>query len=162
MSASESPLPTSRTLSRNGSRSERVALRSSSRIAWACSKGCRPAFRWLLGSRQVMSPGVQLTHGLIALLRAFSAKTDGDGVLVSTNEKSNGGFHSLKVSKFDHSSTTSRVTRWREWVNKLRYGFGSAYPLLANQTSESLDPLKYWWGLTWNALLDFDNFNQEQ
>ena len=109
-----------------------------------------------------MSPGVQLTHGLIALLRAFSAKTDGDGVLVSTNEKSNGGFHSLKVSKFDHSSTTSRVTRWREWVNKLRYGFGSAYPLLANQTSESLDPLKYWWGLTWNALLDFDNFTQEQ
>ena len=38
----------------------------------------------------------------------------------------------------------------------------SAYPLLANQTSESLDPSKYWWGLTWNALLDFDNFNQEQ
>jgi len=25
-----------------------------------------------------------------------------------------------------------------------------------------LDPSKYWWGLTWNALLDFDNFNQEQ
>jgi hypothetical protein len=49
-------------------------------------------------------------------------------------------------------------------VVKLRYGFsfGSAYPLLANQTSESLDPSKYWWGLTWNALLDFDNFNQEQ
>ena len=23
----------------------------SSRITWACSKGCRPAFRWLLGSR---------------------------------------------------------------------------------------------------------------
>jgi hypothetical protein len=29
-----------------------------------------------------MIPGVQLTHGLIALLRAFSAKIDGDGVLV--------------------------------------------------------------------------------
>ncbi len=81
---------------------------------------------------------------------------------MSTNEKSNGGFHSLKVSKFDHSSTTPRVTRWREWVVKLRYAFGSAYPLLANQTSESLDPSKYWWGLTWNALLDFDNFTQEQ
>ena len=25
-----------------------------------------------------------------------------------------------------------------------------------------MDPSKYWWGLTWNALLDFDNFNQEQ
>jgi hypothetical protein len=25
-----------------------------------------------------------------------------------------------------------------------------------------LDPSKYWWGLTWNALLDFDNFTQEQ
>jgi hypothetical protein len=47
---------------------------------------------------------------------------------MSTNEKSNGGFHSLKVSKFDHSSTTPRVTRWREWVVKLRYAFGSAYP----------------------------------
>ena len=35
------------------------------------------AFRWLLGTRQVMIPGVQLTHGLIALLRAFSAKIDG-------------------------------------------------------------------------------------
>ena len=45
-------------------------------------QGCRPAFLWLLGSRQVMIPGVQLTHGLIALLRAFSAKIDGDGVLV--------------------------------------------------------------------------------
>ena len=45
---------------------------------------------------------------------------------------------------------------------KLRYAFGSAYPLLANQTSEVLDPLKYWCGLTWSPLLDFDNFNQEQ
>ncbi len=27
-------------------------------------------------------PHVQLTHGLIALLRSFSAKIDGDGVLV--------------------------------------------------------------------------------
>jgi len=25
-----------------------------------------------------------------------------------------------------------------------------------------LDPSKYWWGLTWNPLLDFDNFNPEQ
>ena len=45
---------------------------------------------------------------------------------------------------------------------KLRYAFGSAYPLLAGQTSEVLDPLKYAWGLTWSPLLDFDNFNQEQ
>ncbi len=81
---------------------------------------------------------------------------------MSTNEKSNGGFHSLKVSKFDHSSTTPRVQRWRGWVNKLRYAFGSGYPLLANQTSESLDPSKYWWGLTWSPLLDFENFNTEQ
>jgi len=80
---------------------------------------------------------------------------------MSNNEKTN-GYHALKVSKFDHSSTTPRATRWREWVVKLRYAFGSAYPLLTNQTSEVLDPLKYWWGLTWSPLLDFDNFNQEQ
>jgi hypothetical protein len=81
---------------------------------------------------------------------------------MSNNEKTNGGFHALKVSKFDHSSTTPRATSWREWEVQLRYVFGSAYPLLANQTSESLDPSKYWWGLSWNTLLDFDNFNQEQ
>ena len=57
---------------------------------------------------------------------------------MSNNEKTN-GFHALKVSKFDHSSTTPRATRCREWVVKLRYAFGSAYPLLANQTSEVLD-----------------------
>ena len=80
---------------------------------------------------------------------------------MSNNEKTN-GYHALKVRKFDHSCTTPRATRWREWVVKLRYAFGSAYPLLTNQTSEVLDPLKYWWGLTWSPLLDFDNFNQEQ
>ena len=80
---------------------------------------------------------------------------------MSNNDKTN-GHNALKVSKFDHSSTTPRATRWREWVVKLRYAFGSAFPLLANQTSESLDPSKYWWGLTWNALLDLDNLNQEQ
>ena len=63
---------------------------------------------------------------------------------------------------FDHSSTTPRATRWRKWVVKLRYAFGSAYPLLANQTSEALDPLDYWWGLTWSPLLDLDNITQEQ
>ena len=36
------------------------------------------------------------------------------------------------------------------------------YPLLANQTSEVLDPLEYWWGLTWSPLLDLNNLNQEQ
>ena len=80
---------------------------------------------------------------------------------MSNNEKTN-GYHALKVRKFDHSCTTPRATRWREWVVKLRYAFGSAYPLLTNQTSEVLDPSKYWWGLTWSPLLDFDNFNQEQ
>jgi hypothetical protein len=25
-----------------------------------------------------------------------------------------------------------------------------------------LDPSKYWWGLTWSPLLDFENFNPEQ
>ena len=80
---------------------------------------------------------------------------------MSNNDKTI-GHNALKVSKFDHSSTTPRATRWREWVVKLRYAFGSAFPLLANQTSESLDPSKYWWGLTWNALLDLDNLNQEQ
>jgi len=33
-------------------------------------------------------------------------------------------------------------------VVKLSYAFGSAYPLLANQTSEVLDPLDYWGGGT--------------
>jgi hypothetical protein len=47
-------------------------------------------------------------------------------------------------------------------VVKLRYAFGSAYPLLANQTSEVLDPLNYWWGLTWSPLLDLDKINPEQ
>ena len=44
---------------------------------------------------------------------------------MSNNDKTN-GYTSLKVSKFDHSSTTPRDTRWREWVVKLRYAFGSA------------------------------------
>jgi hypothetical protein len=79
-------------------------------------------------------------------------------VNMSNNEKTNG----YKVSKFDHSFTTPRATRWREWVVKLRYAFGSAYPLLANQTPEVLDPLNYWRGLTWSPLLDLDNMNQEQ
>ena len=79
---------------------------------------------------------------------------------MSNNDNAN-GYNALKVSKFDHSSTTPRATRWREWVVKLRYAFGSAYPLLANQTSEVLDPLDYWWGLTWSPLLDLDNMNQE-
>ena len=79
-----------------------------------------------------------------------------------STEKSNGGYHSLKVGKFDHSSTTPRAMRWREWENRLRYAFGSAYPLLANQTSESLDPSKYWWGLKWSPLLDFDRFDADQ
>ena len=70
--------------------------------------------------------------------------------------------NALKVSKFDHSSMTPRAMHWQEWVVKLRYAFGSAFPLLANQTSESLDPSTYWWGLTWNAVLDIDNLNQEQ
>jgi hypothetical protein len=41
---------------------------------------------------------------------------------MSNNEKTN-GFHALKVSKFDHSSTTPRATRWREWVVKLEVRF---------------------------------------
>ena len=72
------------------------------------------------------------------------------------------GHNALKVSKFDHSSTTPRAMRWRDWEVKLRYAFGSSFPLLANQTSESLDPSAYWWGLTWNAVLDIDNLTQEQ
>jgi len=80
---------------------------------------------------------------------------------MSNNDQAN-GYNTLKVSKFDHSSTTPRATPWREWVVKLRYAFGSAYPLLVNQTSEVLDPLDYWWGLTWSPLLDLDNITQEQ
>jgi hypothetical protein len=52
-------------------------------------------------------------------------------VNMSNNDKT-AGYNSLKVSKFDHSSTTPRATRWREWEVKLRYFFGSANPLLAN------------------------------
>jgi hypothetical protein len=80
---------------------------------------------------------------------------------MSNQDKTN-GYNALKVSKFDHSNSTPRATRWREWVVKLRYAFGSAYPLLANQTSEVLDPGQYWWGLTWNPLLDLDNISPEQ
>jgi len=80
---------------------------------------------------------------------------------MSNHDKTN-GYNALKVSKFDHSNSTPRATRWREWVVKLRYAFGSAYPLLANQTSEDLDPGQYWWGLTWNPLLDLDNITPEQ
>ena len=45
--------------------------------------------------------------------------TDSNGLpllalrLNMSTEKSNGGYHSLKVGKFDHSSTTPRATRWR-------------------------------------------------
>jgi hypothetical protein len=60
---------------------------------------------------------------------------------MSNNEKTN-GYHALKVSKFDHSSRTPRVTRWPQWVVKLRYTFGSAYPLLANQTE--VRPPRFW------------------
>ena len=56
---------------------------------------------------------------------------------MSNNDKAS-GYNSLKVSKFEHSSTTPRAPRWREWVVKLRYSFGSAHPLLANQPSEIL------------------------
>jgi hypothetical protein len=80
---------------------------------------------------------------------------------MSNQDKTN-GYNALKVSKFDHSNSTPRATCWREWVVKLRYAFGSAYPLLANQTSEVLDPGQYWWGLTWNPLLDLDNTSSEQ
>jgi hypothetical protein len=79
---------------------------------------------------------------------------------MSNNDKAN-GYNLLKVSKFDHSSTTPRATRWRECVVKLRYAFGSVYHLLVNQTSEVLDPLDYWWGLTWTPLLDLEQ-RQEQ
>jgi hypothetical protein len=34
-------------------------------------------------------PGVQLTHGLITFLHAFSAKIDGDGVLVFDTSATN-------------------------------------------------------------------------
>jgi len=80
---------------------------------------------------------------------------------MSIHDKTN-GYNALKVSKFDHSNSTPRATRWREWVVKLRYAFGSAYPLLANQTSEVLDSGQYWWALTWNPLLDLDNISPEQ
>jgi hypothetical protein len=56
---------------------------------------------------------------------------------MSNNDKTN-GYNKLKVSKFDHTSTTPGAMRWREWVVKLRYSFGSAHPSLANQPSEVL------------------------
>ncbi len=64
---------------------------------------------------------------------------------MSNNNKTN-CYNTLKVSKFDHSSTTPGAMRWGEWVVKMRFAFGSAYPLLANKTSEVLYPLNYWWG----------------
>jgi hypothetical protein len=62
---------------------------------------------------------------------------------MSDNDKTN-GYNTMNVSKFDRASTTPRAMRWREWVVKLRYSFGSAHPLLAKQTSKVLDPLDYW------------------
>jgi len=79
-----------------------------------------------------------------------------------SSDKANGGHNSLKIDKFDHSTTTPRAQRWREWMFRLRSAFGSAHPLLANQMSDVLDHTQYWWGLTWSALLDIDNMSQEQ
>jgi hypothetical protein len=48
-------------------------------------KGWSPDRRsggWLLGTRQVYSPGAEFTHGLIALLALSLQQIDGDGVLV--------------------------------------------------------------------------------
>jgi hypothetical protein len=45
---------------------------------------------------------------------------------MSNNDKTN-GYNTLKVSKFDNTSTTPRAMRWREWVFKMRYSFKMRY-----------------------------------
>jgi hypothetical protein len=71
VSASESPLPTSRLLS-----ADHVGSRQ------ACSEAAGSGVPVAPWDKTGYEPCVQLTHGLIALLRAFSAKVDGDSALV--------------------------------------------------------------------------------
>ena len=69
------------------------------------------------------------------------------------NKKQN----TLKVEKFPHNHQKPRAERWREWSQKLKFAFGAALPMLANQISEKCKPEEYWWGLQWNPqLFDFD------
>jgi hypothetical protein len=53
----------------------------------------------------------------------------------------------LKVEKFSLNSQKSRSELWREWYSKLRFAFGAALPMLANQIVQQCDPEAYWRGL---------------
>jgi hypothetical protein len=69
----------------------------------------------------------------------------------------------LKVEKFSHTSQKPCSERWREWYSKLKFAFGAALTMIANQIGQQCDPKSYWWGLEWNrALFDFDNMSAEE
>jgi len=69
----------------------------------------------------------------------------------------------VKVEKFSHTSQKSRSERWREWYSKLRFAFGAALPMIANQIDQQCDPKSHWWGLEWNpALFDFETMSAEE
>ena len=69
----------------------------------------------------------------------------------------------LKVEKFSHTSHKPRSERWREWYSKLKFAFGAALPMIANQIGQQCDPTSHWWGLEWNsAFFDFDSMSAEE
>jgi hypothetical protein len=69
----------------------------------------------------------------------------------------------LKVEKFSHSSHKPRSERWREWYSKLKFAFGAALPMIANQIGQQCDPTSHWWGLEWNsAFFDFDSMSADE
>jgi hypothetical protein len=69
----------------------------------------------------------------------------------------------LKVEFFSHTSQKSRSERWREWYSKLKFAFGDALPMIANQIGQQCDPKLHWWGLQWNPVLfDFDSMSAEE
>ena len=68
----------------------------------------------------------------------------------------------ISMTKFPHNLDTPRATRWRDWVKKLRFTFGSIFPLLADQLSDPINPLDYWWGLTWKPLYDFTHMSAQE
>ena len=69
----------------------------------------------------------------------------------------------LKVEKFSHSSHKPRSERWREWYSKLKFTFGAALPMIANQIGQQCDPTSHWWGLEWNsAFFDFDSMSADE
>jgi hypothetical protein len=68
----------------------------------------------------------------------------------------------LKVIKFSHKTCRSRAVRWREWVQQLKFSYGTTFPLLSSQMSEACNLQEHWWDLSWHAMYDFDNMSREE